>query len=109
VDRSAAYAARFIAKNIVAAGLAEKVEIQLAYAIGVAEPVSVLVETFGTSTIPEAEISRRVRANFDLTPRGIIQLLDLTRPIYSQTAKNGHFGHAEFGWEKTDQASKLAA
>ena len=109
VDRSAAYAARFIAKNIVAAGLAEKVEIQLAYAIGVAEPVSVLVETFGTSTIDEDEISRRVRANFDLTPRGIIQLLNLTRPIYSQTAKNGHFGHPEFGWEKTDQAAKLAS
>ncbi len=109
VDRSAAYAARFIAKNIVAAGLATKVEIQLAYAIGVAEPVSVLVDTFGTSTIPEAEISRRVRANFDLTPRGIIQLLDLTRPIYSQTAKNGHFGHPGFGWEKTDQAAKLAS
>ena len=109
VDRSAAYAARFIAKNIVAAGLATKVEIQLAYAIGVAEPVSVLVDTFGTSTIPEDEISRRVRANFDLTPRGIIQLLDLTRPIYSQTAKNGHFGHPEFGWEKTDQAGRLAS
>ena len=109
VDRSAAYAARFIAKNIVAAGLSSKVEIQLAYAIGVAEPVSVFVDTFGTSTIPEDEISRRVRANFDLTPRGIIQLLDLTRPIYSQTAKNGHFGHSEFGWEKTDQAAKLAS
>ncbi len=109
VDRSAAYAARFIAKNIVAAGLATKVEIQLAYAIGVAEPVSVFVDTFGTNTIPEDEISRRVRANFDLTPRGIIQLLDLTRPIYSQTAKNGHFGHPEFGWEKTDQAAKLAS
>ena len=109
VDRSAAYAARFIAKNIVAAGLAEKVEIQLAYAIGVAEPVSVLVETFGTSTIDEDEISKRVRANFDLTPRGIIQLLELTRPVYSQTAKNGHFGHAEFAWEKTDQAAKLAS
>ena len=108
VDRSAAYAARFVAKNIVAAGLADKVEIQLAYAIGVAEPVSVLVETFGTAKIPEDEISRRVRANFDLTPRGIIQLLDLTRPIYTQTAKNGHFGHPEFGWEKTDQAAKLA-
>ncbi|MBV9852005.1 MAG: methionine adenosyltransferase [Armatimonadetes bacterium] len=108
VDRSAAYAARFVAKNIVAAGLADKVEIQLAYAIGVAEPVSVLVETFGTAKIPEDEISRRVRANFDLTPRGIIKLLDLTRPIYSQTAKNGHFGHPEFGWEKTDLAHTLA-
>ena len=109
VDRSAAYAARFIAKNIVAAGLAEKVEIQLAYAIGVAEPVSVLVETFGTNTIAEDEISRRVRANFDLTPRGIIQLLSLTLPVYSQTAKNGHFGHAGFAWEKTDLAAKLAS
>ncbi len=109
VDRSAAYAARFIAKNIVAAGLADRVEIQLAYAIGVAEPVSVLVETFGTATIPEDEISRRVRAHFDLTPRGIIQMLDLTRPIYSQTAKNGHFGHAEFAWEKTDGAAKLVS
>ena len=109
VDRSAAYAARFIAKNIVAAGLADKVEIQLAYAIGVAEPVSVLVETFGTAKIDEDEISRRVRANFDLTPRGIISLLNLTRPIYTQTAKNGHFGNSDFGWEKTDQAAKLAS
>jgi S-adenosylmethionine synthetase len=108
VDRSAAYAARFVAKNIVAAGLATKCEIQLAYAIGVAEPVSVLVETFGTNTLPETEISKRVRENFDLTPRGIIRLLDLTRPIYAQTAKNGHFGHAEFGWEKTELASRLA-
>ncbi len=108
VDRSAAYAARFIAKNIVAAGLADKVEIQLAYAIGVAEPVSVFVDTFGTNKVPTDEISKRVRANFDLTPRGIIQLLNLTRPIYAQTAKNGHFGHAEFAWEKTDQAGKLA-
>ncbi len=109
VDRSAAYAARFIAKNIVAAGLADKVEIQLAYAIGVAEPVSVLVETFGTAKVDEDEISRRVRANFDLTPRGIIQLLNLTRPIYTQTAKNGHFGNPSFGWEQTNQASKLAS
>ncbi len=109
VDRSAAYAARFIAKNIVAAGLADKVEIQLAYAIGVAEPVSVLVETFGTAKIDQDEISRRVRANFDLTPRGIIQLLSLTRPIYTQTAKNGHFGNPDFSWEQTDQASKLAS
>jgi len=107
VDRSAAYAARFIAKNIVAAGLAERVEIQLAYAIGVAEPVSVLVETFGTAVIPETEISRRVRANFDLTPRGIIASLDLLRPQYVQTAKNGHFGHAGFGWESTSKASLL--
>ncbi|HEY3332879.1 MAG TPA: methionine adenosyltransferase [Capsulimonadaceae bacterium] len=109
VDRSAAYAARFIAKNIVAAGLADKAEIQLAYAIGVAEPVSVLVETFGTATIPEAEISRRVRANFDLTPRGIIAMLDLLRPQYAATAKNGHFGNEAFGWEKTDKAVLLKA
>jgi S-adenosylmethionine synthetase len=108
VDRSAAYAARFIAKNVVAAKLATKCEIQLAYAIGVAEPVSVLVETFGTNAIPEREISKRVRENFDLTPRGIIRLLELTRPIYAQTAKNGHFGHPEFGWEKTELASRLA-
>ena len=109
VDRSAAYAARFLAKNIVAAGLAEKCEIQLAYAIGVAQPVSVLVETFGTHTIPEAEISRRVQAAYDLTPRGIIKLLDLTRPIYSQTAKNGHFGNPAFSWENTDDATRLAS
>jgi len=108
VDRSAAYAARFIAKNIVAAGLADKAELQLAYAIGVAEPVSILVETFGTNKIPQAEIAKRVRANFDLTPRGITRLLDLNRPIYAQTAKNGHFGNPDFSWEKTDQASKLA-
>ena len=109
VDRSAAYAARFIAKNIVAAGLAEKCEIQLAYAIGVAQPVSVLVETFGTHTVPEAEISRRVQAAYDLTPRGIIKLLDLTQPIYSQTAKNGHFGNPAFSWENTADASRLAS
>jgi len=108
VDRSAAYAARFIAKNVVAAGLADKVEIQLAYAIGVAEPVSVLVETFGTAKIAEDEISSRVRSTFNLTPKGIIDLLDLKRPIYVQTAKNGHFGNSDFAWEKTDQAGKLA-
>ena len=108
VDRSAAYAARYVAKNIVAAGLASKVEIQLAYAIGVAEPVSVLVETFGTNKIPEAEISKRVQAAFDLTPRGIIKMLDLLRPQYAETAKNGHFGNPAFGWEKTDGAAKLA-
>ena len=108
VDRSAAYAARYVAKNVVAAGLASKVEIQLAYAIGVAEPVSVLVETFGTAKIPEAEISRRIRAAFDLTPRGIIQMLNLTLPQYSQTAKNGHFGNPAFAWEQTDAAAKLA-
>jgi S-adenosylmethionine synthetase len=108
VDRSASYAARFVAKNVVAAGLADKVEIQLAYAIGVAEPVSILVETFGTATIPQTEISRRIRAHFDLTPTGIIRLLNLAKPQYAQTAKNGHFGHAEFGWEQTDRAGLLA-
>jgi S-adenosylmethionine synthetase len=107
VDRSAAYAARHIAKNIVAAGLAEKAEIQLAYAIGIAHPVSVLVETFGTATIPEDEIAKRVQANFDLTPKGIISELDLIKPQYVQTAKNGHFGHEEFSWEKTDKAALL--
>jgi S-adenosylmethionine synthetase len=107
VDRSASYAARFIAKQVVAAGLAEQCEIQLAYAIGVAEPVSVLVETFGTHKTPEDEISRRIKANFDLTPRGITELLDLSKPQYVQTAKNGHFGHEQFGWEKTDKAHLL--
>jgi S-adenosylmethionine synthetase len=108
VDRSAAYAARFIAKQVVAAGLATKVEIQLAYAIGIAEPVSVFVDTFGTNTIAPEEIAKRIRANFDLSPRGIIQSLELLKPQYVQTAKNGHFGHAEFAWEKTDKASLLA-
>ncbi len=108
VDRSASYAARFIAKNVVAAGLADQCEIQLAYAIGVAEPVSILVETFGTHKMDEDEISRRVRTTFDLTPRGIIELLNLLEPQYAQTAKNGHFGHGQFGWEKTDKAKLLA-
>jgi S-adenosylmethionine synthetase len=107
VDRSAAYAARYIAKQVVAAGLASKVEIQLAYAIGVAEPVSIFVETFGTNKIAPSEISKRIRANFDLSPRGIIQSLDLLKPQYVQTAKNGHFGHAGFAWEKTDKAHLL--
>jgi len=108
VDRSAAYAARWIAKQVVAAGLATKVEIQLAYAIGVAEPVSVFVETFGTHKIAPSEISKRIRGNFDLSPRGIIKSLDLLKPQYVQTAKNGHFGHPEFGWEKTSDAKRLA-
>jgi S-adenosylmethionine synthetase len=108
VDRSASYAARFIAKNVVAAGLCDACEIQLAYAIGVAEPVSILVETFGTHKIDEDEISKRVRSNFDLTPRGITELLDLLKPQYVQSAKNGHFGHPEFGWEKTDKAHLLS-
>ncbi len=108
VDRSAAYAARFIAKQVVAAGLAKKVEIQLAYAIGVSAPVSVFVETFGTHTIAPSEISKRIRQNFDLSPRGIIAELDLLKPQYVQTAKNGHFGHPEFAWEKTNKAALLS-
>ncbi len=111
VDRSACYMARYVAKNVVAAGLARRCEVQLAYAIGVAEPVSVLVNTFGTNTIPEEEIERRVRANFELKPAGIIRSLDLLRPIYSPTASFGHFGRkAEngfFTWERTDKADIL--
>jgi S-adenosylmethionine synthetase len=107
VDRSAAYAARYLAKQVVAAGLAKKCEIQLAYAIGVAEPVSVRVETFGTGQASDLEIGERLRQTFDLTPKGVIDLLDLRRPIYRETAKNGHFGNAAFGWEKTDRAAEL--
>src|SRR4029078_13352005 len=109
VDRSAAYMARYIAKNIVAAGLADKVTVQLAYAIGVAEPVSVLVDTHGTGTIDDERISDIVRENFRLTPKSIIEQLDLRRPIYKMTARFGHFGrqHDEFSWEKTDKAEAL--
>ena len=109
VDRSASYMARYIAKNCVAAGLADRVQVQLAYAIGVADPVSVLVETFGTGKIKEAKISSLVREHFELTPKGIIQSLDLRRPIYRQTAAFGHFGRTEpeFTWEHTDKADPL--
>jgi len=109
VDRSAAYMARYIAKNIVAAGLADKVTVQLAYAIGVAEPVSVFVDTHGTGTIDDDRIATIVRENFILNPRGIIETLDLLRPIYKQTASFGHFGRLndEFSWEKTDKAEAL--
>ncbi|HRG45517.1 MAG TPA: methionine adenosyltransferase [Leptospiraceae bacterium] len=111
VDRSAAYMGRYIAKNVVAAGLASKCEVQLAYAIGVAEPVSVLVDTFGTSKIPDSEIVKRVKANFRLTPRGIIETLGLLEKgrIYSDTASYGHFGRTgeTFTWEKTDKAEAL--
>ena len=109
VDRSACYMARYIAKNCVQAGLADRVQVQLAYAIGVAEPVSVLVETFGTGNIEEAKISSLVREHFSLTPKGIIETLDLRRPIYRQTAAFGHFGRTEsdFSWEKTDKADSL--
>ena len=109
VDRSAAYMARHVAKNIVAAGLATECEVQLAYAIGVAEPVSVYVDTNGTNTIPEEKISALVREHFPLTPRGIIQYLDLRRPIYRKTASGGHFGRdlPEFTWEATTKAAVL--
>ena len=109
VDRSACYMCRYIAKNIVAAGLAERCEVQLAYAIGVAEPVSLYVNTFETSKIPEAEIEQLVRKNFDMKPAGIISQLDLKRPIYRKTAAYGHFGRnePEFTWEKTDKADAL--
>ena len=109
VDRSACYMARYIAKNIVAAGLATKAEVQLAYAIGVAEPVSVMVDSFGTATIDEEKITQLVRENFKLTPKAIIETLDLRRPIYKQTAAYGHFGRSGpgFTWEKTDRADAL--
>ena len=111
VDRSAAYAARWVAKNIVAAGLAERCEIQLAYAIGVAHPMSVMVETFGTETVPVARIEKAVSEVFDLRPGAIIRDLDLRRPIYSKTAAYGHFGReeAEFTWERTDRVDALLA
>jgi S-adenosylmethionine synthetase len=111
VDRSAAYMARYIAKNIVAAGLADRCEVQLAYAIGVAEPVSVLVDTFGTGKVEEDKLEKLVRANFSLTPKGIIDSLNLRRPIYKATAAYGHFGREEknFTWEATDKAAALKA
>jgi S-adenosylmethionine synthetase len=110
VDRSAAYMARYIAKNIVAAGLADRAEVQLAYAIGVADPVSVRIDTFGTGKIGETKLTELVRKNFSLTPKGIIQSLDLRRPIYRKTAAYGHFGRTEpeFTWEATDKAAALA-
>ena len=109
VDRSAAYAARYVAKNIVAAGLADRVEIQLAYAIGVAHPVSIMVETFGTGKIDEEKIVELVKKTFDLRPAGIIKMLDLRRPIYRQTAAYGHFGRTDVDlpWEQTDKAAAL--
>jgi len=109
VDRSACYMARYIAKNLVAAGLATRCEVQLAYAIGVAEPVSVMVNTFGTGTVPEEKLTEMVRATFPLTPKGIIEHLQLRRPIYQQTAAFGHFGRSGegFTWEATDKADAL--
>jgi S-adenosylmethionine synthetase len=110
VDRSAAYGARYVAKNIVAAGLAERCEVQVSYAIGVAEPTSIMVETFGTGTISNERMTTLVRKHFDLTPYGLRQMLDLVRPIYQKTASYGHFGRTEpeFSWEKTDKADELA-
>mgnify|MGYP003018462064 FL=1 len=109
VDRSAAYAARYVAKNVVAAGLADKCEIQLAYAIGVAQPVSVLVDTFGTGKIDDDKIAELIKKNFSLSPSGIIKTLDLLRPIYKQTAAYGHFGRTDVDlpWEHTDKAETL--
>ena len=109
VDRSAAYAARYVAKNIVAAGLADKAEVQLAYAIGVAKPVSISIDTFGTGTVSEEVLVELVEANFDLRPAGIINMLDLRRPIYKQTAAYGHFGRTDVDlpWERTDKAEAL--
>ncbi|KOR27281.1 S-adenosylmethionine synthetase, partial [Achromatium sp. WMS2] len=111
VDRSAAYAGRYVAKNIVAAGLAERCEIQVSYAIGVAEPTSVHIETFGTGKISDERIATLVRNHFDLRPYGIIKMLDLVRPIYFKTAAYGHFGREEpeFTWERTDKAAALKA
>ncbi|MFO0582136.1 MAG: methionine adenosyltransferase [Anaeromyxobacter sp.] len=110
VDRSAAYMGRYIAKHVVAAGLASRCEVQVAYAIGVAEPVSVLVDTFGTATVDEARIAKAIRATFDLTPRGIIESLDLLKPVYEKTAAYGHFGRSEksFTWERIDRKDALA-
>jgi S-adenosylmethionine synthetase len=111
VDRSAAYAGRYVAKNIVAAGLAEKCQIQISYAIGIAQPTSVMVTTFGTGKISDAKISELVRELFDLRPKGIVQMLDLLRPIYRKSAAYGHFGRdePEFSWERTDKAAALKA
>jgi S-adenosylmethionine synthetase len=109
VDRSAAYAGRYVAKNIVAAGIADRCEIQVSYAIGVSEPTSISINTFGTGKLPDHEIIALVRDNFDLRPRGLIEMLDLRRPIYQATASYGHFGREEenFTWEKTDKAAEL--
>jgi S-adenosylmethionine synthetase len=109
VDRSAAYAGRYVAKNIVAAGLADKCEIQVSYAIGVSEPTSISINTFGTNKVDEALIADLIREHFDLRPRGIVEMLDLLRPIYRPTAAYGHFGREGFSWEATDKADELKA
>jgi len=109
VDRSAAYFARYVAKNIIASGIAKRCELQVSYAIGIAEPVSIMVDTFGTSTVANEKITKVIRNMFDFTPRGIIKTLNLLRPIYLKTAAYGHFGRNEdgFTWEKTDKAEEL--
>lgn len=109
VDRSASYMARYVAKNLVAAGIAARLEVQIAYAIGVAQPVSIMVDTFGAGLLPEEQIIELIRSHFDLTPKGMIEALDLLRPIYRRTAAYGHFGRAEkdFTWERTDKAELL--
>ena len=109
VDRSAAYAARYVAKNLVAAGYADKIEIQLSYAIGVAQPTSIMVDTFGTGKVSNAKIVEVIRQNFDLRPAGIIQMLDLRKPIYKQTAAYGHFGRTDVDlpWERLDKVEAL--
>jgi len=111
VDRSAAYAARYVAKNIVAAGLADRCEVQVSYAIGVAEPTSVMVETFGTGKVSREKLTQLVARHFDLTPYGLREMLQLARPIYRKTAAYGHFGREDrdFTWERTDKAAALAA
>jgi S-adenosylmethionine synthetase len=108
VDRSGCYAARWVAKNLVASGLCDRCEVQVAYAIGVAEPVSVMVDSFGTSKVSDDKLTSLVRKHFDLTPRGIIDSLKLRRPIYRKTAAYGHFGRGDFAWEQTDKAKALA-
>ncbi len=107
VDRSAAYGARWVAKNIVAAGLAKRCEVQLAYAIGVSEPVSIMVNTFYTGIIPDSEIEKIVSKVFDLTPKGLISALDLRKPISQKTASYGHFGRGEFAWEDTNKVADI--
>ena len=109
VDRSAAYAARYVAKNVVAAGLADRCQIQISYAIGVARPTSVMATTFGTGRLPDEKIEALIARHFDLRPKGIVQMLDLLRPIYKPTAAYGHFGRSGFSWEKTDKAAALTA
>ena len=109
VDRSASYMARYVAKNIVATGLCETCEVQIAYAIGIAKPVSLFVSTFGTGKVPDEKIEKAVDEVFDLTPQGIITTLDLLHPIYRETASYGHFGREGFSWEKTDKVEAIKA